>query len=200
MAIYGCRGACIAPFDGADPTDGATAPSYGTVYTLSKVNQVADSATDASGTWYGDDSEAIKITEFVGGTIDNNFVDVEDSTLAVVLGVSSDSDARPGMAYGVDDVTPYCGYGFYTKRLDNSGEVYWETVFYPKVKAKRGDQTYKTKENNINVTYVNLPMDWMAPNCGKYKITKSFDTEALAKAYLAGLFAGTSTFPGLSAT
>lgn len=199
MANYGCRGAYIAPFSGEEPTDG-TMPTYEEAIKLPKVNQVADSLTNASGSWFGDDSKAFGIDEFSGGEVSADFVDIQDSTLIKVLGAATEKQPQednPGITYGIDDTQPYCGFGFISKRLGVDGKVTFQVIFYPKVKGKLGSKTYKTKEGSVNVTYSNLLMDWLAANCGKFKGEKSFPDEQKASAYLAGLFSGTSYLPGM---
>ncbi|MCD8322384.1 MAG: Clp protease ClpP [Oscillospiraceae bacterium] len=116
---------------------------------------------------------------------------------AAILGAESDDDAN-AISYGGEDDAPFGAYGFYCNKMDANKTRYYEVVFYPKVQGYVEGQDYKTKESTITLEYDELSFYIFQAECGKYKIEARFESESEAQAYLAELFAGTASVPGLT--
>lgn len=196
MATYGARYSKWAPWaSDANDTDASKLPAYGDAKTFGKLNKVTDSPNFNEGSLYGDDQLSLYEKNFKDGNVDveSVFLPVEDA--ATILGASAD-DAN-GLAHGDDDKPPYIGYGFLTHHIGPSGK-YFQVVFYPKLKAAPSSETFETRGDNISFTTDKLSFHWESPACRKYKIKKDFSAEDAAKAYLDGLFDGSSAVPGLA--
>lgn len=197
MAIYGARNSKWAPWaEGTQDTDTTKLPAYGTAKTFGELNKVTDSPNFNEGSLPGDDQIVLYKKHFKDGTVDAEsvFLPIEDA--AKMLGASVDT--AMGMAHGDDDEPPYIGYGFITHHVGKT-KHYYETVFYPKLKASPSAEDYDTRGDSINFKTDKLSFRWESPVCRKYKVKKDFATEAEAIAYLDALFAGTAAVPGLTA-
>lgn len=197
MAIYGARYSRWAPFaDGFEDADSTKLPSYGDVAEIGQLNKVSESLNFNEGSLPGDDQIVLYEKAFKDGTVDMESVFIPVSTAATMLGASCDT--VNGLAHGDDDKPPYGGYGFITHHLSKT-KKYFQTVFYPKVKAAPTAVTFDTRGDNINFATDKMSFHLESPACRKYRIVKDFDTEAAAMAYLDGCFKGTSEIPGLPA-
>lgn len=197
MARYGARKSKWAPWaDDAQDTDATMLPAYGAAKSFGELNKVSDSLNFNEGTLPGDDQIVLYEKQFKDGTVDveSVFLPLEDA--AAILGASH--DASMGIAHGDDDTPPYIGYGFLTHHV-GKGKHYWQTVFYPKLKASPTAQDYETRGDSINFKTDKLSFRWESPACHKYLIKKDFATEEEAEAYLDNLFAGKASVPGLAA-
>lgn len=197
MAIYGARNSMWAPWaDNAQDTDPTKLPAYGQAKTFGELNKVTDSPNFNEGSMPGDDQIVLYEKHFKDGTVDAESVFLPLTDAAKMLGASVDE--ANGMSHGDDDDPPYIGYGFITHHV-GKGKHFFQTVFYPKLKASPSAEDFETRGDNINFKTDKLSFRWGSPICRKYKIKKDFATEAEAKAYLAELFAGTAKVPGLDA-
>lgn len=197
MAKYGAFYSRWAPFatEQAD-SDKTKLPKYGAVVVMGELNKVNETLNFREGSLYGDDQIALYEKNFKDGNLDveSVFLDLKDA--AAMLGASCD-DAN-GLAHGVNDMAPYGGYGNLTRHI-KAGKTYFQSIFYPKVKASVGSESYETRGENITFTTDKMSFHVESPACEKFKVIKDFDTEAAAIAYLEGLFAGTVAVPGLPA-
>lgn len=196
MAIYGARNSKWAPWaDAAQDTDATKLPAYGAAKTFGQLNKVSDKPNYNEGSLPGDDQIVLYEKKFKDGTVspESVFIPLEDA--ATMMGASYSDN---GLARGDDDNPPYIGFGFLTHHVSKD-KTYYQTVFYPKLKANPSSQDYETRGDNINFTTDKMEFHWESPACRKHKIIMDFDTEALAEAYLDELFAGTAAVPGLAA-
>lgn len=197
MAKYGARKSFWAPWAKETPdTDPNKLPAYGEKKSFGELNKVTDNLNFIEGTLPGDDRRVLYEKRLNGGTVDAESVHIPVADAAEMLGASFDEEM--GMAYGDEDEAPYIGYGFLTHHL-GKGKHYYQTVFYPMLKAKPTSGSYDTRGDSITFATDKMSFALDVPACGKYKVEKDFSTEAAAEAYLAGLFAGTSAVPGLPA-
>lgn len=197
MATYGARNSFWAPWK-ADTLDNDPdkLPAYEAPKTFGQLNKVTDSPNYIDGSLPGDDQIVLYEKKFKDGTVspESVFIPIEDA--ATMLGASYDDEM--GMAQGDDDNPPYIGYGFITHHVGKT-KRYYETVFYPKLKANPEGKDYETRAGNINFATDKMAFHWESPACRKHKIIKDFETEAAANAYIQALFAGTAKVPGLPA-
>lgn len=193
--LYGAKNAMWAPISKDDASNAL--PTYGETISFNGINEVADSISLADGTAYGDNVKKIVVKEFAGGTITVKLVELSAEDSAAILGVTTDGDG--GLSFEDEHDAPYGGYGF-INNIRTTAALAYKVIFYPKVQASADTgTTYKTKEDNITLEYESLSFEMFQAAYGAYKLTKVFDTEAAAVSYLSGLFAGTSTAPGLEA-
>ena len=198
MAKYGAFYSRWAPWaKEADDSDATSLPKYGDVVSMGQLNKVNETLNFREGSLPGDDQIVLYEKNFKDGTLDVESVYMAITDAAAMLGASCDK--ADGLAHGDNDEPPYGGYGNLTRHL-KKGKTYFQTVFYPKVRATPTSENYETRGDNINFSTDKLSFRVEAPACHKYKIVKDFSTEAEAKAYLDSLFAGTGAVPGLAAT
>ena len=65
-----------------------------------------------------------------------------------------------------------------------SGVKKYRAFFYPKVKAKMGDETASTKAGSFELGATPITLTVFKPSFGKWRYVKEFTTEAAAKAYV----------------
>lgn len=192
---YGARDAYWAPIE--SEADDAM-PTYGTATKFDGINESAETLNFAEASGYGDNAEMIEISEFSNGEVAAKAVEISTDLSADIYGTDTDDDG--GLAFGSEDNPPYGGYGFISNRMDADKNKFYEVIFYPKVTGKPEGVTYKTKEDGYTLVYDSLKFKVYKANNDKYKITKRFSTYSSASSYLAGLFTGTSTVPGATAS
>lgn len=190
---YGAKNPMWAPMSAEGNV--STAPTYGEAIQLDKLSQVDDKLTLTNTSAYGSDEKAVEITEFTSGSVDVSLLNMDEAVVSKMHGVQTGKSG--GLNYKSDDLAPFGAFGFTTSCMDGSGKRYYEAVFYPKLKGKPTDKTYNTKGENVTLALDNVSYTMYQAACGTYKVTKKFDTEKAAQDYLAGLFAGTSDFPGM---
>lgn len=197
MAKYGARKSFWAPWaKNSQDTDPTKLPTYDEAKSFGELNKVTDTLNFNEGSMPGDDQIVLYQKKFKDGTVDAESVFLPVQDAAQMLGASYDENM--GMAHGDDDEPPYIGFGFLTHHVGKD-KNYWQVVFYPKLKASPTSGTYDTRGESINFATDKMSFHMESPICRKYQILKDFDTEAEAAAYLAGLFTGASTVPGLAA-
>ena len=192
---YGAKNAMWAPIK--SDASASAQPTYDTVVALPGLNKVDDSINNSSAAGYGDDAKAVEITEFTGGSVTTTHLDFTEAALAAMLDLGTDTNG--GLTYKGDCDPPFGGYGFTTSCMTEAKQKYYKVVFYPKIRAQVGNSTYDTKGENITLANEVLAFSMFQAACGAYIVKKNFDTEAAAKAYLEGLFSGSSKFPGFTA-
>lgn len=196
MAKYGAKGAFFAPFASEKPDEVATAlPKYATAFSVGELNKVTDAINFNESSLAGDDRISLYEKSFKDGTVGVESVYVSTANAATILGCAHDEEN--GLSHGTSDKPPYGGFGFYTRHVKSDGS-YFQAVFYPMIKAAPTAETYDTKGDTLTFVTDKLSFALKEPKCGKYKIIKDFDTEEDAIDYIAGLFAGTETAPGLT--
>lgn len=198
MAKYGAFYSRWAPWaTDCEDTDNTKLPLYGAVVEMGQLNKVNEALNFREGSMHGDDQIALYEKNFKDGTLDVESVYMAIKDAATMLGASCDE--KNGLALGDNDEAPYGGYGNCTHHI-KKGKTYFQTIFYPKVKANSTSENYETRGDNINFTADKMSFRVESPACHKFKVIKDFDTEAEAKEYLDALFAGTAAVPGLPAT
>lgn len=198
MARYGARNSKWAVFvtEKADE-DPQKLPKYSEKKSFGELNKVTDTINTNEGSLAGDDCIVLYRKQFKDGTVEAESVFLPVADAAVMLG--SPHDDAMGVSHTTDDNAPYIGYGFTTMHVSKTDE-YFQVVFYPKLRANKGSDTYETRGDNITFATDKMSFHLESPLCRVYKIEKDFPTEAEATAYLDSLFAGAATIPGISAS
>lgn len=195
MAKYGARESFWAPWqENVTDSDATALPPYGEKKTFGQLNKVTDSPNFNEGSLPGDDQIALYEKSFKDGTVDAESVFLPMEDAATMLGAAY---AENGLAHGDDDKAPYIGFGFITHHVGKAGK-HFQVVFYPKLKASAGAETYETRGDNLTFTADKVSFHWESPACHKFKIVRDFDSLEAAKAYRDALFDGTATVPGLT--
>ena len=195
MAKYGARYSRWAPWaSDFEDTDSTALPRYGDVVNVGQLNKASENLNFNEGSLPGDDQIVLYEKLFKDGTVDVESVYLAVKDAAEMLGASCDDEN--GLAHGDDDKPPYGGYGNITHHVSKT-KSYFQSIFYPKVKATISGETLETRGDSINFNADKLSFHLESPACRKYKIVKDFETEAAAQAYIDSLFAGTAAVPGL---
>lgn len=198
MARYGAKNAKWAPFAAESADANAKAlPKYGTAKTFGQLNKVSDTINHNEGSAYGDDAMILYEKQFKDGTVDAESVFLPIADAGAMLGAKVDADN--GISFSADDQPPYIGYGFTTHHVSKD-KHYYQAVFYPKLKATPTSESYETRGDNINFATDKMSFHIELPLCRIYKISKDFESEAEATAFIDALFTSGSGAPGLSST
>ena len=149
---------------------------------------------------YGDGVIVAVDRKFAGGTITVGTTEMDDATVAAMLGVTQSAitgitaitDTNPKELIYDDNIdTPYVGYGFVIEgnvddAEDPTGDPYYRAVVFAKIMFSLPDSSLATREKDI---------DWQTPELsGKilrddsadhvWKREATFTTKAQALAYL----------------
>ena len=180
MPKYGAQYAVFAPF-ASEPANGL--PTYDAGRQLGKLNAANVQYNIPTADAYGDNQLALRIAEFVSGTIDITNVDASLQDQADLLGAKIDDGE---IQYSSDDVPPYVGFGFVCNLIDSATKVkYWEAHFFPKAQAVRTAESNATKAESITLALPTMQLTFYPPNAGSYEYVKRFTSQAAALAYLA---------------
>ena len=159
-------------------------PTYGTPTDFSEFVKVTENLNKAETQYYSNDamSENGSSVKYCELTYDNK--GVPNSVSADIFGVTLDAESGE-MTYGGDDTPPFIGFGFYRTLIDK-GEVFYEGVFYPKVKASLGNSTYETKGDGITLSGDSVTMlAYICSDSAKtWKKTEMFATSSEAEAWV----------------
>lgn len=188
MATYGAKYLQAGVFAATNPDASAEAfPKYGNVVNLGPMVQVTDSITNAEAKNYGDDELQEYAVEFQEMTVDAEITEIPLASAAAIYGATLE-ETSGDLSYGAADSAPYIGLAFYTKKqakVDGAQKIYFQGVYYPKLKASRQGGTYTTKGQSITFANGKVHFVGSAPANGKYQVfSKNFDTEAEAKAWV----------------
>lgn len=134
---------------------------------------------------YADDVVAESDTSFQSGTATIGIDDEDQATMADMLGHSIDTETGE-MIRSANDVAPYVGFGRIIVKMINNVRKY-KVEFLYKVKFGEPSQEDNTKGENLEFATSELEGIVSALANGKWSITKTFDTQADAVAYLEGL-------------
>ena len=169
MSKYGIRYAVFAKYnDDGTYTDGCY---------LSPVAGYNGNPNVAPGSDYGDDRSLDAESYVAGGTLSVEFNRDKDELYTFLLG---HEQAQSGeIAYNSNDEAPIVGTGAIGR-----GDGKWKVRFYKQVKFHEPNDENQTRTNTIQHNHITLEGDIMIPEDGEWKLTRTFDTFAQAKAYL----------------
>lgn len=155
-------------------------PTYDTGFVLGQALKADLTIAYAEGQMYADNKLVEDVSEFSSGSI---AVETDNLTLpymSVIYGADLTDDE---LGNGAEDTPPFGGFGYYQVLMVANVKKY-RAFFYPKVKAKMGDETAATKSNSFTLGATPITLTVFKPNFGKWRYVKEFTTEAAAQAYI----------------
>lgn len=135
---------------------------------------------------YANDGIAESDNSVTGGTVSLEIDDLSDEVYTALMGHAKVSETAEIVAKG-GDTSPYVGFGFYGAKMVNNVRKY-RAIFIPKVKFAEPDDSNATKGENTSFQTQTIEGTIVLLDDGTWKFEQTFDTEAEAKAYLAGKF------------
>lgn len=134
----------------------------------------------ASGKLYADDELAENVEEFISGTLGVETDDMTDEDASEVYGAEvKDKEVH----YNSGDSAPVGGLTYY-KVLKRRGRTVFKGYFYPRVQAALGNDTAQTKTDSITFGTTNTNFTVFPCETGDWRITKEFNVESEAKAWV----------------
>lgn len=191
---YGAKYIRWAPFSEENPEPEGKLPSYGTAITLGALNKATDTPAFNEAKGYGDNALKVYVNKFKETVIAIETTEVPRDSMMAVSGTTLESETKKNLRFKDTDKTPYGGLGFYVNKILDDGSDVCMGIFYPKVKAMLQGTEYNTNGENITLSTNKLQFTGSSCNSGDWKIeSEYFDTEEEAKAWVDGMFTGTST-------
>ncbi len=177
MAKIGLAYPCWAPV----VTESASElPTYGSGFALGKAVRADLSIQYAEGQLYADNVLAEDVSEFSSGTITTETDNLTIAQMGTIYGADIVDDE---LGNGDSDTPPFGGIGYYQVLMVNGVKKY-RAFYYPKVKAKMGDETSQTKGNSFTLETTAVTFTVYKPEYGKWRYVKEFSAESAAKAYI----------------
>ena len=161
-------------------------PTYAGAIKPAKAISCNVSVTNNEAKLYADDALAESDTSFAGGTATIGIDDEDTATMAAILGHTVDAGGE--MVRNTNDTAPYVGFGRVIVKMVNNVRKY-KVEFLYKVKFSEPSQEDNTKGESVEFATSELEGTIAALANGKWSITKTFDTQTEAIAYLEGLLA-----------
>ena len=191
---YGAKYIRWAPFAKEDPEAAGKLPSYEAAVSLGALNKVTESPSFNEAKGYGDNAMKVYINKFRESAIGVEVREIPRESMSAVSGAEIERGDYKNMRFRANDRPPYGGMGFYVNLiLDDAREVCMG-VFYPKVKAMLRGGEYSTNGESIALSTGKLRFTASACGSGDWRIySEYFNTEEEAKAWVDGMFTGTST-------
>jgi len=182
---YGAAYVMWAPFIEGDAEPETGYPKYQTPMSLGPLMEINDNPTFAEAKGYGDNNTQEHAIEFVECAVDLQVTELPEAAGRAILGCAAGTGtSNTGMKHNIEDNPPYGGLAFYTNKLVNGVKGY-KGYFYPKLKAKMGANSFKTKEGTISLTGRKLSLLATAPKSGDWlEESPIFATVAEAKAWV----------------
>lgn len=191
---YGAKYIRWAQFAAENPEPAEKLPSYGTAITLGALNKATDTPAFNEAKGYGDNALKVYVNKFKETVIAIETTEVPRDSMMAVSGTTLESETKKNLRFKDTDKTPYGGLGFYVNKILDDGSDVCMGIFYPKVKAMLQGTEYNTNGENITLSTNKLQFTGSSCNSGDWKIeSEYFDTEEEAKAWVDGMFTGTST-------
>lgn len=178
MAKFGAKYPCFAPITAE--AEGAL-PTYGDGMVMGGLVSANLTVTLASGELWADDRLDEQLSEFASGSLAMETADMTDEVAAAVYGATVENGE---VRYNKEDVSPMGGLAYY-KTLMRRGKKYYQGYFLPKVRAALGNDNAQTRNNTITFTTTSTTFTVFAPDIGDWRITKTFEREQDAKAWVA---------------
>lgn len=183
---YGAAYVMWAQFIEGDAEPETGYPKYQTPMNLGPLMEINDNPTFVEAKGYGDNNTQEHAIEFVECAVDLQVTELPVAAAAAILGckVSSGTEGKQGLIHNTEDTPPYGGLGFYTNKLIGGVKGY-KGYYYPKLKAKMGANSFKTKEGSITLKGKKLSLLATAPKCGDWlEESPIFATVEEAKAWV----------------
>lgn len=177
MAKIGLAAPCWAPINVESTT---ALPTYTAGFALGKAVKADLTIEYAEGKMYADNQLVEDVSEFASGSIS---LETDNLTLANMGTIYGAAIVDDELGNGADDTPPFGGFAYY-QILQVAGVKKYRAFFYPKVKAKMGDETASTKANSFELGATPVTLTVYKPSFGKWRYVKEFTTEAAALAYV----------------
>lgn len=140
---------------------------------------------------YADDVLAESDYSFKKGGLTITMADDDDKTVAQLLGNTvSDGSTAGEVVQKVSDVAPEIGYGHIVTKMVGGARKY-KVEFFPRCKVTKVTTDNKTKgegldfgTTSLEATVLPLEEEFNGMDAGTWEMHETFDTEALAEAYL----------------
>lgn len=188
---YGAKMLMWAPFAAENAEPEAALPNYEAAVNLGELNQVSDNPIFNEGKAFGDNELARYVNEFKEVGVDVTILDMTHAHASALLGATLAAGDAADLQFGAEDNPPYGGLAFYVNEMLKGNVKKYKGIFYPKVKASMQGEEYSTKGDSITLTGKKLRFVGMACAAGTWKMESPyFATEAEAKAWVTGVFAG----------
>lgn len=183
MAQYGAKNFRFAPFAASDPEPAGALPKYGDIVQVGSLNLLNETLNFSEVEARGDDVRKIYKKSFTDGLLDVDILYISPAVSSKVLGLTLDSTEKKNLHFRDDDSAPYGGGSFYTTcvRDDSTNSVYYQGIYYPKIRASMQGRSYQTKQKQLVLTNPKLSFSVDACNSHDYRIeSEEFATEAEA--------------------
>ena len=177
MAVFGAKYPCFAPIE-TRPENGL--PTYGTGAPLGKLVSANLTVNLASGELWADDALDEQESEFASGSIALETNDLEDSKASMIYGAKV---VNQEVHYNKGDNAPRGGLAYY-KTIKRKGVKFYKAYFYPEVQAALGNDNATTRGSSITFTTTSTTFTVFAPEDGDMRITREFDDEQAARAWI----------------
>jgi phi13 family phage major tail protein len=155
-------------------------PTYATGVELGQTVRGNLTIAYADGKFYANDKLVEDVSEFSEGSVAAEIDHLTLAHAAELYGATLD-DGELGSGGG--DTPPYGGLGYIQVLMVNSVKKF-RAFYYPKVKARMGDEAAETKAGSFTLNAMPITFTVMEPLFGKWRYVKEYDTEAAAVAYL----------------
>lgn len=144
---------------------------------ISPVASYNGNPTVVSGADYGDNRSLDPESYVAGGTLNVEFNRDQDEVYTFLLGHQQSASGE--ISYNSNDEAPIVGTGA-IGRADGK----YKAMFYKEVQFHEPNDENSTRNNSIQHNHLALEGEIMIPEDGEWKLKKTFDTLAQAKAYL----------------
>lgn len=183
---YGAKMIQWAPFAATNPETVSAPPKLGTPANLGALSKVIETINFNRMSGHGDNVKKVEIVEFKDGSLAVETLYLSNENAAALTGAElGTTDGDKDLKFGSNDVAPYGSLAFYTNCMKDDGTKYYQGVFFPKVKANMGGESYETKGDSIVLSNAKLTFAVFEPLYGKYRHkSPEFDTEAKAAAWV----------------
>lgn len=191
---YGAMYIRWAPFAKENPEPAGKLPSYGEAVSLGALNKVTENPTFNEAKGWGDNRMKVHVNKFKEAAIGVEVTEVPRDSMCAVSGAELETGTNKNMRFRDCDKAPRGGMGFFVNMLLDDGRDMCMGVFYPKVKAALQGGEYNTNGDNITLSTGKLQFTAAACSSGDWRIYSDyFETEDAAKAWVDGMFTGSST-------
>lgn len=163
-------------------TETGNAPTYSDGFICGKAIEVTINPQYAEGSLYGDDVKAEYDKEFKYADITLNTTTLPFEAHEIMFGHTVDSEKK-NIKDSADDEQSYVGFGVYVpEKVDNKKKYIAMWIF--KTKFSEGQETYRTKGDNIEYQTPSITGQAVAIDGGDWREREIFETAKEAQEWL----------------
>lgn len=165
----------------------AALPTYGDVEELGAARTGTLAITTATADIYGDDVNLLHFEDFVSYALTTETT-LDDLEVNAKMYGHTVADGVVTAAAG--DAAPYGGYGFIEPILKTDKSLVYRATFLTKLSANASGeaQNAATRQGSADPRPNSMQFTGYACNSGAWRLQQEFNTEALAVAWILGLF------------